>query len=301
MRSKPPLLLLLALGAALSACAGAPGVRFTAVYLDLDGTALGPDHRVRPATTRALARYRACGGRVGLATGRAPAQVRPHLAALAPDLPLVLYNGGVVTEPDATRPRQVSRLAPGVRDRAIEAGRGEGTGVELVALHDLGLVVFDRESPVVASFAKEDSLPAWRVDPTLAWTADDEPVKALFLVTPGRADEVATALRAAVGDDARVLVSSERTVEVIPWGVDKASAIRAVLADQGLDVRDAIAFGDGENDVEMVSELGLGVAMANGRDRTRAAADLVIGAHDTDAIALLLEAIAIHPACQEGP
>jgi Cof subfamily protein (haloacid dehalogenase superfamily) len=284
------------LAVALTSCAATRAVRFDAVYVDLDGTALGPDDRVRPATIEALRLFRACGGHVGIATGRSPRQVAHAVAALQPDLPLALYNGAVVASPDGHTLRRVARLAPGVRARAVAVAQGHA-GVRLVAVHEPGLVLFDRQDEVVERFARQDDLPEWRVDPTLAWTLPDEPVKVLAVVQPPAGDALAAELRAAVGEQATVFVSSERTVEVIPHGLNKAVALRAILADAGLDPRDVVVFGDGDNDAEMVGEIGLGVAMGNARPRTRDAADVVIGGHDTDAMADFVRAVLLTPRC----
>jgi hypothetical protein len=56
---------------------------------------------------------------------------------------------------------------------------------------------------------------------------------------------------------------------------------------------EVIAFGDNLNDLELLERAGLGVAMGNAHPRLRAAADVVIGRHDTDAIAEFLESLTL--------
>lgn len=291
------LAVLLALAAGLTACAGTPAVRFQAIYVDLDGTALGADDHVRAATVDALARYRACGGHVGIATGRSPRQVASAVAALRPDLPLVLTNGAVVTSPDGGRVREVARLAPGVRERALALLRTNADVISLIVVHDLDEVIFDRPSPSIDAWTASGDAPPWRIDADLAWTRDDEPIKLLVRLDPDAAEPVAAALGADLGDRAWVVVSHEGMIEVLPPGVNKAAAIRRVLAALGLDPADTVAFGDGDNDVEMLSQLGLGVAMGNARPRAGAAADIRIGPNDTDAIAAFVDAVVLGPAC----
>ena len=48
----------------------------------------------------------------------------------------------------------------------------------------------------------------------------------------------------------------------------------------GIDVRDALAFGDSLNDIPMLEAAGAGVAVANAEPATQAAADLVIASND---------------------
>jgi len=293
-RSAASLLLLVA---GIAACAGTPAVRFQAVYLDLDGTALGSDDQVRAATVDALARYRACGGHVGIATGRSPRQVASAVAAIRPDLPLVLTNGAVVASPDGSRVREVRRLSPGVRQAALARLREHAPVVSLIVLHDLDEVVFDRASPTIDAWTASGDAPPWHIDPALDWSRDAEPIKLLVRLAPDAAERVAAELNADIGARARAVVSHDGMIEVLPPDVTKAATIRRVLAGVGLDPADTVAFGDGDNDVEMLEEIGLGVAMGNARPRAGAAADLRIGDHDTDAIAAFVDAVVLGPAC----
>ena len=50
-----------------------------------------------------------------------------------------------------------------------------------------------------------------------------------------------------------------------------------------------MACGDGSNDIEMVKEAGLGVAMSNAIDEVKAAADYVTCSNDEDGAAKAIE------------
>ena len=54
---------------------------------------------------------------------------------------------------------------------------------------------------------------------------------------------------------------------------------------------DAVAFGDSENDVEMLQAAGIGVAMANAEESVRAAADRVTLSNNENGVAAALEQI----------
>ena len=56
-------------------------------------------------------------------------------------------------------------------------------------------------------------------------------------------------------------------IEVVPTGASKATAAAALLDRWGLTWSDALAIGDGQNDVPMLREAGTSVAMANARSR----------------------------------
>lgn len=52
----------------------------------------------------------------------------------------------------------------------------------------------------------------------------------------------------------------------------------------GIDKSEAIAFGDGENDIDMLELVGLGIAMGNGNEKLKKAADFVTKQSSEDGI-----------------
>ncbi|WFF38894.1 Cof-type HAD-IIB family hydrolase [Moraxella nasibovis] len=73
-------------------------------------------------------------------------------------------------------------------------------------------------------------------------------------------------------------------VDILDKDGSKARGIRAVLDKLGLTMADAWAFGDGLNDIEMLSSVGFGVAMGNAHDDLKAVADYVCPSHKDDGI-----------------
>ena len=85
-------------------------------------------------------------------------------------------------------------------------------------------------------------------------------------------------------DNVKIAVSWERAVDVIPASGGKGSAIRHILNYYGLDRSAAIAFGDGCNDIEMLQEVGTGIAMGNAAPQLKAVADRICGSVADDGI-----------------
>lgn len=74
-------------------------------------------------------------------------------------------------------------------------------------------------------------------------------------------------------------------LDIVAQGGGKVSGILRYLQENGISPEETIAFGDGENDVEMLRFVGIGVAMGNAEDVTKAAADFVTGDIDEDGLA----------------
>ncbi|KFI50868.1 HAD family hydrolase [Bifidobacterium callitrichos] len=68
-------------------------------------------------------------------------------------------------------------------------------------------------------------------------------------------------------------------------GIDKGTGLTTVAAHYGIRVEDTIAFGDSENDLEMIQTAGIGIAMGNATPQLTHVADLTAPHVDDDGIA----------------
>ena len=73
-------------------------------------------------------------------------------------------------------------------------------------------------------------------------------------------------------------------VDIIAEGGSKAKGMERLLAHFGAAREETIAFGDGENDMEMLGYAGIGVAMGNAEEKVKACADYVTEAADRGGI-----------------
>ena len=78
-------------------------------------------------------------------------------------------------------------------------------------------------------------------------------------------------------------------LEVSAEGVTKANALKWLCAEWAIPAERVAAFGDQNNDKEMLEWAGLGVAMGNAVPEAKEAADLVTTSNDEDGVALVLE------------
>ena len=82
--------------------------------------------------------------------------------------------------------------------------------------------------------------------------------------------------------------------DVMPLGMNKAVGLQ--WASQRLDIPldNFIAFGDAENDIEMIEAVGLGYAMANAMDDVKEAADYICASNNDNGIASVISALINH-------
>jgi len=81
---------------------------------------------------------------------------------------------------------------------------------------------------------------------------------------------------------------NKRAIDILPGGGGKALGMGEYLRLNGTDRSEIMAFGDGENDADMLEFAGIGVAMGNAADKTKAVADYVTDHIDNDGVAKAL-------------
>lgn len=93
------------------------------------------------------------------------------------------------------------------------------------------------------------------------------------------------ALLDSVLDECSITSWSPIGIDIVPKGGGKSVGIAKFLDAQGIDRSQTMAFGDGENDIDMLEFVQIGVAMGNGGDQVKQAADYVTSDIDDDGIA----------------
>ena len=89
--------------------------------------------------------------------------------------------------------------------------------------------------------------------------------------------------------DVEVTGALDKNIEVNAGGVHKGAALLWLAKRLGISREEVMAFGDGLNDVRMLKEAGVGVAMANSIPAVLNAADMVTSSNDEEGVAKVME------------
>ena len=120
------------------------------------------------------------------------------------------------------------------------------------------------------------------------------PVTKIISVAPPPLPEAILArAQAEFAGRADVTVSHPSFLEFLAPGVNKGRAVRFLARRLGVDLRDALAIGDQLNDLEMIAEVGMGVAMAGAPAAVRTAARMVAPPLAEEGAAQVLEELVL--------
>jgi len=268
---------------------------FDAVLLDLDGTLLDANSEVHPSNLEALRAAQAAGARIMVATGRSRIATRPVLDTLGLTGSAVVFNGAGVYCPHTDQMLEERTLSNRTVARLLELGE-ELDLLTLVMLANRKLSSVPRnenERQALAGLQLVENVPRDQL-------RQDCTIRISFLGEhDAGSDDLVRRVEEYVGQPMYLthfplsMLPSQRgsimqVVDAHPPCKGKAEALRVLEESMGIAPERVVAIGDASNDVPMLREAGLGVAMANSMPSALAAADRVIGHHDSDAIAGLI-------------
>ena len=247
------------------------------VFFDIDGTLIDMQaKKITPKMLETLHRLQDRGIKICIATGRSP-MVLPKIDGVAFDAYLT-FNGSLCYD----RKGVIFSNPIPHKDvvRFIQNAAALGRPICISTRDRLAANGADTDLTDYFAIANED-VPI--VDNFDAMCEED-----IYQLMLGcRPKDYPALLDGAPG--AKIAAWWDRAVDVIPASGGKGIGIEKMLAYYGLDKAEALAFGDGNNDREMLQAVGTGVAMGNALPQVRACADIVTDTVENDGIAHALQ------------
>ena len=219
-------------------------------------------------------------------TGRMFQSVRRYLLLGGLHDPVVCYQGAVVAEPRTGRFLRHVPIPLELARKAIAAVEAEG--YQLNCYVDDELYVAE-VTPEARRYADFQHLEIHTVGDLLGWL-ERPPTKLVVVGDPDRLEGLKEDMRARF--DGRLYISKSLPyfLEFAESSVTKGEGLTFLAGQLGFSRERTIAFGDGENDVELLDWAGYGIAVENAHDRLLARADLVCPRAEDEGVAQVLEA-----------
>lgn len=268
--------------------------------LDIDGTLLGPGGVLSERTIKAVHAAGEAGWLVTLATGRRWGSTKPVAEALGLQAPLITFNGALIREaqtgeilhynplhPETIAPFVNTLVARGLQPvlyEDIRTGEGFLTGpadYDSEAIKGWFASLGAEYGPPITRLTHEDLA---QLDGTVRIIVYDDIDRVRWV----------DSLAGELGFTAHtIFYPVERynalMAELTHPDCTKAFAIAALAEHYGLTIAETIAVGDGPNDLEMIEQAGIGVAMGQSVPAILERATLTIGDHAHDGLAEFIE------------
>ncbi len=265
------------------------------IALDIDGTLVGEDLVVGERTLAAVAEAQRRGIEVALVTGRMATSAIPFADTLNLTGPIVAQQGALIRampEPGSWRVGKLlyhRRLAPDVTADIVRWCRAHDIVPHFNYLEWM-IVGADEERIEEYRMFVGDRL---RVVPDLLERARRPVTKVVALGEGEHNLSVLEEGRAHFAGRAEVTLSHPRFLEFLARGVSKGTAVRWLARRHGIPLERCMAVGDQFNDLEMIREVGHGVAMPSAPAAVRAVAQHVAPPVAEEGAAQMIERLAL--------
>lgn len=244
-----------------------------AVFFDIDGTLYSHRTNSVPESARdAISSIHERGIRIYIASGRGLDSLGTMMVNNIPFDGYVMYNGQICYNRD----RQFLFGNP-ISDKGRSAllHLFNNRQYPVILVNEKGSVL-NMEDDRVRQVQREFNL---TVPPVGDADAKSRIYQALVLATPVEEKIFESSLTGC-----RITRWFSKGLDVIPKDGSKMAGILRIATHDGIHPEEIMAFGDSENDIEMLHGASIGIAMGNADEKTRKAADYITTDIDADGI-----------------
>ncbi len=267
------------------------------IAIDLDGTLLNHEGKVTEANKAAVRKALEAGFRVVFATGRNYYESRHVIDEVGHYDAAVFVGGASIVDTNGGETLHRQLIDPALaRDVCLLLERYQLPPMVLQdrALAGVDFLVGQVPLPqVVGDWHKRHEAQVRQVQD---WQSVDfsHTMRIGTLGPAMNVESAEAALEARFGERLffyRIMLghTGAELLEIFDPSVNKWAGIEQVAARDGIRREEIVAIGDDFNDLHMIKNAGLGVAMGNAREEIKAIADRVIGTHAQDGLAAFLD------------
>ena len=259
-----------------------------ALFFDLDGTLLDSRKEISPYTREILHKCRERGIKLFLATARPPLL---NKMLSWDDSTLTIFDGGLYYNGGCTihgKHKSYETISVDTVQKIVNnVCRYDSVNIALqledekhafrYPLEDKGYLSWGVSAAEALSLGQTDGM---RTVKALVFYANL--IDSQTPIDSGLADSLESLC---IGNAQYYLTDNAKCVQIMARNVTKAISIKKLIAVLGFDRSEIVVFGDDANDVEMLRECGIGVAVGNAIDEAKAIADHICDTNDNDGIA----------------
>ncbi len=229
--------------------------------LDMDGTLLNKDKRISEGNHEWIRRAADAGITVCMATGRGQPHIVPFMEQLGLQTPFVAVNGS-----------EVWRSTDTILSRAF---------IDLDEIRALHTLAEEHDVWYWAYGSKQ----VYNKENWLADIGSEQWMK--FCYYTEERDVLRTIIDQikSLGIQLEMTNSDPRNIEFNPLGVNKATGLEQICQLLGYRMDEVVAVGDSLNDLAMIEQAGLGIAMGNAQEAVKDAADAITLTNEEDGVA----------------
>lgn len=260
-------------------------MKYKLILSDVDGTLVDEKQNISETLLAMVKQYQDNGGIFAIASGRIEESVKKYCEQLKINTPCILYNGAKIV--DVLNDKCIY-------EETLDAKHVK-TVFEILKSYKTDFIIYSKNkayisktNDVLNNYMKKDGIlcnehkDIQSIDPI---------TKILIIgeesVIEGLEKEVRISL-----DSVSYIVRSEPTyLEILPCNTSKGEALKKLSEYMDIALDEIVAVGDNLNDMEMIMNAGVGVAVMNAHPRLLEVADYVTATNIDDGVAKVIDKV----------
>lgn len=264
-------------------------MQYKLIVSDFDGTLRRSEGGVSKETIETVKRYLDAGGIFALCSGRMPISILPYARQLGLKGLVGAYQGAVIAETESGKLVRDGRIPADDAVKICSIMQENGWHIHVYDGNDLYVNMDDDFRSWYEKVCNVRSILTPFDVATVVREKKISPHKIIVIIPSETRKEVFKALSDRFGESYYVTSSTDNLVEIVRKGCDKGGALSFLAQYYGIPLPQTIAIGDNLNDLPMLQAAGLGVAVGNGEEELKKAADFVTRSCDSDGVAYVIK------------
>ena len=247
------------------------------IVMDLDGTLLNSNKNISDYSVSILEKCKNNGIKIVIATARSEKSAERCIKLINPDF--MILNGGALA---------ISKDRKIIYKKILSIETSDGILNEFKDNKNVGIITIETINNYYVSYE------------SVAWHSDY--MHGIYYDFSKPLSERTYKITAEVNNNELVKEIGEKFNEVniieftgenwygfYHYEANKIMALEAIIKLENINIKDVIVFGDDYNDIEMVKNCGIGIAMENGIKELKNIADNICGNNNEDGVAKWIE------------
>lgn len=262
-------------------------MQYKYIFSDIDGTFLNSDHEILSSTKNAVKQLTKNGLYFILVSARMPSAMYNLTQDWLPAMPIIAYGGSLIMNEE----KQIiydQKINKDTSQQIIKDMKAKYTDWVINFYHNDNWYV---EDDTLAEVRNEESIvnvKAQKRDFDDLLKENILPNKLLCINKSGISEQEQFSLQQKY-PDLKIIRSSNILLEIMDKDISKAKAVDGLLAYYRGQIKNAMAFGDNYNDLDMLQSVGLGIVMGNAPQEIKSMVKKVTLSNDEDGIYIALK------------
>jgi len=250
---------------------------------DIDGTLVDHQQQISKENMEKIRAFQEQGGIVTIATGRMEKAAFRFVSDLGIKHPVILYNGAKIVDFERNVCALELLLPTAIVEQALELMKQQSLNMIFYAE---GKLWVSQMNPTIETYMKKDGVvcQVWENEAFLLKTS----ITKVLIIAEDKNFHVVYD-RLANNPNCELVNSEETYLEILPPRASKGAALKLLAAQLGIPIEEVIAIGDHLNDLDMLVEAGLGVAVENAHPELKKVAGYIAPSHLEHAIADVID------------